>query len=30
MKVEKKKEEDATVHQGEIIIILSISEMRAN
>lgn len=34
MKVEKKErreeEEEATVHQGEIIIILSLSEMRAN
>lgn len=34
MKVEEKKkeeaEEEATVHQGEIIIILSLSEMRAN
>ncbi len=34
MKVEgekkEKEEEGATVHQGEIIIILSLSEMRAN
>lgn len=29
-KKERKEEEEATVHQGEIIIILSLSEMRAN